>query len=105
MTQARYFSTNDGEIVPLESICYIYRDPARRWAYEHKYAPSSTGRTIRDGAMIAVGAAADGRRFEADRVIYRKTNPSNHTCDARCQSARGNSCECSCGGKYHGANR
>jgi hypothetical protein len=37
------------------------------------------------------------------RVIEFKSNPSLHKCDARCQSAKGHSCECSCGGKYHGA--
>lgn len=37
------------------------------------------------------------------RVIYRKTNPSNHKCGARCRHAKGGQCECECGGKYHGA--
>jgi hypothetical protein len=27
---------------------------------------------------------------------------STHPCDVRCTSARGNLCECSCGGKNHG---
>lgn len=29
-------------------------------------------------------------------------NPE-HICDSRCRCARGGSCECSCGGKFHGA--
>jgi hypothetical protein len=37
------------------------------------------------------------------RKIEFKSNPSLHKCDARCQSAKGGSCECSCGGKFHGA--
>jgi hypothetical protein len=37
------------------------------------------------------------------RVIDFKKNPSLHKCDARCRHAKGNSCECECGGKYHGA--
>jgi len=37
------------------------------------------------------------------RVIFRKANPSNHKCDARCLNATGQQCECSCGGKNHGA--
>lgn len=37
------------------------------------------------------------------RVIFRKANPSNHKCDARCLHATGQQCECSCGGKNHGA--
>lgn len=36
------------------------------------------------------------------RTIYRKTNPSNHVCDARCRHAKGHNCECSCGGEFHG---
>ncbi len=37
------------------------------------------------------------------RVIEYKSNPSLHKCDARCRHAKGNSCECSCGGQFHGA--
>jgi hypothetical protein len=37
------------------------------------------------------------------RVIDFKKNPSLHKCDSRCRSAAGNSCECSCGGQFHGA--
>lgn len=37
------------------------------------------------------------------RVIDFKKNPSLHKCDARCRHAKGNCCECSCGGKFHGA--
>lgn len=37
------------------------------------------------------------------RVIFRKANPSNHKCGARCRHAKGGQCECECGGKYHGA--
>ncbi len=36
------------------------------------------------------------------RAIEFKVNPSLHKCDARCQHAKGHSCECSCGGKNHG---
>lgn len=38
-----------------------------------------------------------------ERTIEFKSNPSLHQCDARCMNARGKSCECSCGGKNHGA--
>lgn len=37
------------------------------------------------------------------RMIDYKKNPSLHKCDARCQHAKGHKCECSCGGKNHGA--
>jgi hypothetical protein len=49
------------------------------------------------------GLTSDGRRVQVERAIERKSNPSNHKCDARCTNARGFKCECSCGGKYHGA--
>jgi hypothetical protein len=38
-----------------------------------------------------------------ERKIEYKSNPPLHKCDARCMSAKGRSCECSCGGKNHGA--
>lgn len=34
------------------------------------------------------------------RVV--KAIASNHPCDERCTSAKGNLCECSCGGVNHG---
>ena len=37
------------------------------------------------------------------RIIEYKNNPSLHKCDARCQHAKGRTCECSCGGANHGA--
>lgn len=41
----------------------------------------------------------------ANRVVRLKSNPSKHECDARCMFAKGRTmqCECSCGGKNHGA--
>lgn len=38
------------------------------------------------------------------RIILFKKNPSLHECGPRCRSAKGPSCECSCGGQFHGAN-
>lgn len=37
------------------------------------------------------------------RKVFYKAFPSLHKCDARCRHAKGHNCECSCGGKYHGA--
>ena len=37
------------------------------------------------------------------RTIEFKNHPSLHKCDARCLNAKGHQCECSCGGKNHGA--
>lgn len=56
-----------------------------------------------DSFSRMVGRNAAGEIVPVTRVIFRKANPSNHKCDARCRHAKGNNCECSCGGKYHGA--
>lgn len=53
-----------------------------------------------------VGRTADGRILPVERrVQYKTNNPSKHLCDARCLNATGKimNCECSCGGKNHGA--
>ena len=39
------------------------------------------------------------------RVIAYKDKPSLHVCDARCENANGDTCECACGGTNHGINR
>ena len=40
-----------------------------------------------------------GRQVTLRRVSAAKTD---HVCDSRCTSAKGHSCECSCGGANHG---
>lgn len=50
------------------------------------------------------GLCPCGKRHFAERLVQRPAYPSNHKCDGRCMSARGPKCECSCGGKNHGAN-
>jgi hypothetical protein len=59
--------------------------------------------SIYTSAKHFTGLTADGRRVQVERAITRKSNPSNHKCDARCLNATGFNCECSCGGKNHGA--
>ena len=49
------------------------------------------------------GINSNGVRVQVERAIQRKNNPSMHKCDARCTNAKGFLCECSCGGKNHGA--
>ena len=44
----------------------------------------------------------EGKLMPITRIIYRKANPSNHKCGARCRSATGPNCECACGGRDHG---
>lgn len=38
-------------------------------------------------------------RVTHDRVVGQQTSKP---CDARCTGAKGNKCECACGGKHHG---
>jgi hypothetical protein len=57
-----------------------------------------------DSFQRLVGKAADGRILPVERFLTYKSSPSLHKCDARCLNAKvGGSCECSCGGKNHGA--
>lgn len=37
------------------------------------------------------------------RKVFFKDRPSLHKCDGRCMHAKGRNCECSCGGRNHGA--
>jgi hypothetical protein len=52
------------------------------------------GRDVATGALLPV-----------TRTIFFKSNPSLHKCGPRCLNATGHDCECSCGGKNHGAGR
>ena len=45
------------------------------------------------------GACICGGHVSGDEI---KGVPTSHLCDARCISATGSICECSCGGKNHG---
>lgn len=56
-----------------------------------------------DSFQMRVAKNAAGEVKPITRVIFRKANPSNHKCDARCRHAKGGNCECSCGGQFHGA--
>lgn len=69
-----------------------------------QFAQQFPGQTAKraDSFSRWVGRAADGSVMPVTRMIDFKANPSLHKCDARCQSAKGRTCECSCGGKYHG---
>lgn len=55
-----------------------------------------------DSFQMRVAKNEAGELMPITRVIFRKTNPSNHKCDARCRHAKGGNCECSCGGQFHG---
>lgn len=49
------------------------------------------------------GLTPDGVRVQCSRMVERKNNPSNHACGPKCLAATRFVCECSCGGKNHGA--
>jgi hypothetical protein len=71
--------------------------------------PGVTGKRWDSFSMLC--AFPDGSRYTlsgegsmpVSRVIYYKSNPSLHKCDARCLNAKGRNCECACGGRNHGA--
>lgn len=67
-----------------------------------KLFPGVKGRRS-DSFSMLVTFDAGGQPMPVTRSIDYKKNPSLHKCDARCRHAKGNSCECSCGGKFHGA--
>ena len=88
----------------------------RRGSREFKYFADFHGEIVEltdvrhDGHVSTAakhfeGFAPDGfTKLTANRKIdYKVANPSLHKCDARCTTATGHKCECSCGGKFHGS--
>jgi hypothetical protein len=59
---------------------------------------------VREGRLFAFASCPNCARIHpsARRIHYSK-NPSRHICNAKCMGAVGPNCECSCGGKNHGA--
>lgn len=71
------------------------------------------GRTVQLKAVFHKGADAVAKNFrgtcpicakahKVDRIIRRPLEASNHECDARCLQAKGEHCQCKCGGENHG---
>ena len=83
MANFKYFATFQGQVIELSKVGHDGH--------------------VSTKAAHFIGRAADGTKLRAERKIERKSNPSNHKCDARCLNATGFLCECSCGGKNHGA--
>ena len=83
MATIRYFAECNGTVVQLDLVRH-------------------------DGAVATTAEHFSGfcplcrQMHVCTRKIERKSFPSLHKCDARCQNARGHSCECACGGKNHG---
>jgi hypothetical protein len=59
---------------------------------------------VREGRLFACGMCPNCARIHPSsrRISYSKT-PSRHICNSKCMGAVGPNCECSCGGKNHGA--
>ena len=96
MAQFRYFADVNGTQIELEY--WGGMDNAKFAAM----FPGVKGKRF-DSFERLVGRDATGAFQPITRSIQRKRNPSMHKCDARCLNATGFLCECSCGGKNHGA--
>lgn len=98
MAKVTYYSDISREPVALSAIHGM--DNAQfgaRW-------PGLRGKRF-DGYQMLVGRSADGQTMPVTRCVFRKTNPSNHKCSARCLNAKctgRGECECECGGRNHG---
>jgi hypothetical protein len=77
------------------------------------YGTRDSGGVLRDAAPCPAGCGAVLSRIfhnpaqgvfyvALDPLVHRVREDGGHRCDARCESARGNSCECKCGGLNHG---
>lgn len=122
MATLKVFTKCGGEIVELNKTAYCDLRFIKNWTkYEGQerfvraimaagVKPTPTngfevyrGRNVRFDYLGGSCPKCGGFHF-AERQIERPSSPSNHLCDGRCMSARGGKCECSCGGKNHGAN-
>lgn len=77
----------------------------RRDADRFGGVPENASKEVRVKVLndaLPMGRNSAGELVIADRVIFYKNRPSLHKCDARCETAKGHNCECSCGGKNHG---
>lgn len=77
---AKNYEIGYSKMVGFDSANDTFNQDAKRWNHD-----------------LLIGAQP------VTRVIEFKKNPSLHKCDARCRHAKGNNCECSCGGQFHGA--
>lgn len=98
MAKVTYYSDISGEPVELRSLgCMPNAEFSARW-------PGLRGLKY-DGFQMWIGRGPDGEILPMTRRVFRKANPSNHKCSARCLNAKctGRSeCECECGGRNHG---
>lgn len=100
---------------------YIFRCVSKRtackhtWAYDYephtsdsKWGPVTHNyRTTTDGTKVYVGDDLHQPRCpkcnsNAVTFVHVNGKVTDHVCDARCMNAKGQDCECQCGGENHG---
>lgn len=96
MANMKYFADIGGQTVALTNPPYTMRNVE----FEARF-PGVRG--IRVDSFSRMVADHGTSVLPVTRRIEFKRNPSLHKCDARCMSATGRKCECSCHGKNHGA--
>lgn len=91
--------------------------PLGSWSKGTYARIDSNGRTVQGGIVIACIGGGRPTVYQGDLEfglcptchhamkygVLDGTVVEGHVCDARCTSARGPSCDCSCGGKNHGS--
>ena len=95
MANIKYFSDWNGQTIQLPYLSTISNAEFARMF------PGIKGRRCDSFSRYVCKIA--GVLLPVTRSIEFKRNPSLHKCDARCQSAKGHQCECSCGGANHGS--
>jgi hypothetical protein len=102
----KYFAVCDGQHVELGNVQFGYVTWDRTLEQEGKRLGVTTPYTeiYKDHNVLFAGSCAScGRMHFATRRIEGSYNVEKK-CDARCFNAVGPSCDCSCGGKFHGTN-
>ena len=91
----------------------IVRTTATRYR-GYKHEPSGQLFELQSGDLVPLGSYQDiifcgcdstqynGKVVLRYQIMYGKLN-QDKKCDARCTNAKGNCCECQCGGKNHGS--
>jgi hypothetical protein len=97
MANMKYFADVGGETVQLAWISTM-----RNREFEELFPGIKGRRSDSFSRYVGYLDETSKRPVPEFRSIEFKRNPSLHKCDARCQHAKGHSCECSCGGKNHG---
>ena len=98
MATFKYFSDMNGETVELKAHRLF---PMKNKEFALRF-PGVKGKRS-DSFSTYTSEDINGTVLPVTRVIERKARPSLHKCDDRCMEAKGFKCECSCGGKNHGA--